>query len=240
MIIPRLTLAALLGALVFRAVPARAVTCGGDCDSDSVISISDLTLSVAQALGTGTASCPAADINEDGRLRIEDLLAILACASALEPSPTPSPTPTPTATPLGTDDVPPTDALALLDWLRAGRYRAWTAESAVHPSGGPHGSSGVRTFLNDAVVASLASGNAAHPTGAALVKELYRGNQVLSGWAVEIKIQADSAGGNGWYWWEGVGLSGRGLGVCTGCHAGGIAPGYVSKDYVLTPFPLEH
>ena len=109
-------------------------------------------------------------------------------------------------------------------------YKTWTAESGPHPSAGPHGAT-VRTFLNDVVLQSLAAGNTSHPAGSALVKELYFGGSTVQLWAVEVKVQDDSDGGRGWYWWEG-GTSGFGNPTCTGCHAGG-------RDYVLTPFPLQ-
>lgn len=50
------------------------------------------------------------------------------------------------------------------------------------------------------VFASLEAGSATHPTGSALVKQLYGpGDQVL-GWSVMVKVQDESAGGAGWYW----------------------------------------
>lgn len=130
---------------------------------------------------------------------------------------------------------PPTDGAELLPWLEAGEYLAWAAESGVHPSSGPHGG-GVRTFVNDVLLASLAAGSPSHPVGAAAIKELYGDGGSVIGWAVEVKLQADSAGGDGWYWYELFGTDlyadGTGEGICTGCHGGG-------NDYVLTPFPLQ-
>jgi hypothetical protein len=130
---------------------------------------------------------------------------------------------------------PPTNGAELLPWLEAGEYLGWTAESGVHPSSGPHGG-GVRTFVNDVLHASLAAGSASHPQGAAAIKELYGDGATVIGWAVEVKLQADSAGGDGWYWYErfqdSVYADGTGEGICTGCHGGG-------NDYVLSPFPLQ-
>lgn len=131
--------------------------------------------------------------------------------------------------------LPPTNGAELLPWLAAGEYLTWTAESGVHPSSGPHGG-GVRTFVNDVLFASLAAGSASHPEDAAAIKELYGDGGSVIGWAVEVKLQADSAGGDGWYWYEifqdSVYADGTGEGICTGCHGGG-------NDYVLTPFPLQ-
>lgn len=135
-------------------------------------------------------------------------------------------------------ELPPTEKNALFQWLKDGSYEGWTAESGVHASAGPHGG-GVRTFVNAALLASLSAGNSAHPQGAAAVKELYSGGS-LTGWAAEIKTDADSAGGQGWYWYEIYSTTdpsspvaaGNGKSLCFNCHSDGT-------DYVLSPFPLQ-
>lgn len=136
----------------------------------------------------------------------------------------------------GVDDLPPTQGDALEEWLALGSYKSWAAESKVHMSTGPHGGN-VRTYVNAALFASLEAGNAMHPQGAATVKELYGGGvDTITGYAVMVKVAPDSAGGEGWYWYERVGgttyADGTGVGLCSGCHGGGA-------DYVLTPFPLQ-
>ncbi|MCA9654167.1 MAG: hypothetical protein KC501_29865 [Myxococcales bacterium] len=135
----------------------------------------------------------------------------------------------------GVDQTPPVDPDALAAWLHDGEYLGWNAESGPHPSAGPH-FGGVRTFVNDALFDSLDAGAAQHPMDAAAVKELYADGDTVRGWSVMVKVQPDSAGGDGWYWYElyddGVLADGTGLGVCTGCHGGGT-------DYVLSPFPLQ-
>ena len=64
-----------------------------------------------------------------------------------------------------------------------------------------------------------------------------RGGGTRLGWAVMVKVQADSAGGDGWYWYEtfdgAVYADGTGEGLCTGCHSGG------GTDFFLSPFPLQ-
>jgi hypothetical protein len=59
---------------------------------------------------------------------------------------------------------------------------------------------------------------------------------VVRGWSVMVKVQNDSAGGNGWYWYERFGDStfanGTGEPGCTSCHA-------LGNDYVRAPFPLQ-
>jgi hypothetical protein len=150
---------------------------------------------------------------------------------------TADPTADPTAetgTTGGGAELPPTNGAELQTWLETGEYLEWAAESGVHASDGPH-FGGVRTFVNDALFGSLEARAAAHPEGAAAVKELYGGGGTVLGWSVMVKVQAD-AGGDGWYWnetYEGnVYGDGIGDGSCTGCHGGG-------DDYVLTPFPLQ-
>ena len=137
----------------------------------------------------------------------------------------------------GSAEIPPTEAVALLSYLQAGSYLGFAGESKVHSSTGPHGS-GVRTYVNQALRASLMANAGEHPVGAAAVKELYDGGGALSGWAVEVKTQATSEGGDGWYWYEILSTQGEpligasGPNFCSNCHASG-------SDYVLVPFPLQ-
>lgn len=137
----------------------------------------------------------------------------------------------------GDDQLPPIDSVdALLAWLEAGNYSSWQAESGIHQSSGPHGGQ-VRTFFNDVLFDSFTQGLTAHPQGAVAVKELWGDGQSIIGWAVEVKVDADSQGGDGWYWYEKIGMTeyggGTGISLCYGCHGGG------GVDYVLTPWPLQ-
>lgn len=213
--------------LALLASPARAQGCP-ECNGDGEVAINELITGIAIALGERPLDdCPAMDGDGDGSLSIAELITAIsvALASACEAGATPSPTATPAPI--------PTAAVALRDWLRAGTYLGWAAESAPHASTGPHGGY-VRTYLNDVLFDSLSAGNAAHPTGAVAVKELYfsRPEGPVREWAVMIKLDDDSDLGRNWYWYEGVGLAGAGLSICTGCHAAG-------KDFVLIPFPLQ-
>jgi len=127
----------------------------------------------------------------------------------------------------------------LYDWLVAGNYKGWAQESEKHKSAGPHPDT-VIAYLNAALNDSLAAGSSSHPEGAAAVKELYDNGGKLSGWAVSIKTQPDSAAGQGWYWYEILGTSadsrvvadGNGVPLCFGCHTPG-------NDFVLIPHPLK-
>jgi hypothetical protein len=131
------------------------------------------------------------------------------------------------------DQIPPTGRDALVPWLEGESYADWAAESAPHPSAGPHPST-VRTYFNDGLAQSAAAGHAEHPIGAATVKELFDGDGERSGWAVMVKLE-EGQGGDGWYWYEGVGSAvyadGTGVGLCVGCHVDGV-------DHVLTRWPL--
>lgn len=149
---------------------------------------------------------------------------------------------TPTADTGPVDSVVPTDPERLHEFLKAGSYRSFPGqESDKHPSRGPHAkfSWPVRVYLDAKINASLAAGNASHPAGSAIVKEMYsEDGSELVGWAVMVKTQADSASGQGWFWYETTNTedsndvvgAGNGLPLCYGCHSTG-------KDYVLTSFP---
>lgn len=131
----------------------------------------------------------------------------------------------------------PTSSEELFAYLQSGAYRSFPHESAPHASVGPHGQ--VQTYINPVLEASLSAENEAHPVGAAAVKELY-GDGVVTGWAVYVKTQAESDGGNGLYWYEvfsttdptAVAVDGQGEPGCTGCHSAG-------RDFTLSSFPLE-
>jgi hypothetical protein len=129
-------------------------------------------------------------------------------------------------------DVP--TGAALVDFLDNGDYLDFDAESAPHPSAGPHFGA-VRTFVNPALAQSLADGATAHPAGAAAVKELYGDSSAIRGWSVWVKLASDSAGGDNLYWYEiydgTVYADAAGASLCTGCHAAGV-------DFYRGPVPL--
>ncbi len=137
----------------------------------------------------------------------------------------------------------PTDQTAIFRYLKTGAYRRWNArESTSHPGRGPHTKlqAPVKTYMNDTLAASMQAENDRHPIGATSVKEMLKPDGSLTGWAVAIKTQNDSAAGRGWYWYEVTSTSdasevpaiGNGVQGCVGCHAPG-------KDYVLTSWPLK-
>jgi hypothetical protein len=223
-------------ALALGLAPGVGAAACPDCDGDGAVVINELVTGIGIALGSAPlASCPAFDRDGDGTVAIDEIIAAVGAAlNGCEAGATASPTATPTPSPAPTGP-PPTEPTALLEWLEAGAYLGWAAESSIHPSAGPHGGK-VRTYLNPAILASLSAGDTQHPPGAAAVKELYFNGDTVRGWAVMVKLQADSDAGRGWYWYElsgsGPPLQGVGIRVCTGCHSSG-------RDFVRIPFPLQ-
>lgn len=137
------------------------------------------------------------------------------------------------------EENPPTEGSALYEWLKAGKYKEWAHESKKHKSTGPHPEQ-VIAYVNKALDDSLTAGAEAHPKGAASVKELFNASGELNGWAVSVKTEENSNGGQGWYWYEILGTKpdsrvvadGNNVPLCYGCHTAG-------KDFVLIPHPLK-
>ncbi len=149
----------------------------------------------------------------------------------------------PTAETIRVDSVVPTDKDSLFKYLQNGSYKTFAAkESANHATRGPHTSFGlpVRVFVDPKLDASLRAGNASHPAGSAVVKEMYDAVGKLQGWAVMVKTHADSEGGKGWFWYENTSTTtgsnpvaaGNGVTLCSGCH-------FTGTDFVLTGYPLQ-
>jgi hypothetical protein len=69
---------------------------------------------------------------------------------------------------------------------------------------------------------------------------MYSESGELVGWAVMVKTQEDSAGGQGWFWYETTNTSessdivaaGNGVPLCVGCH-------FTGTEFVLTDYPLR-
>lgn len=141
----------------------------------------------------------------------------------------------------GDAEQPPEDVADMLDWARAGGYQAWDAESAPHPSAGPHEQ--VQAFMNPALIESLAAGNMHHPPGVMAVKENLDADGKLRGWSISLKVAATESVNpdpEAWYWWQWrdgeLEVEGNGIEPCRGCHSAGFVEG---KDFVLSPFPLQ-
>lgn len=148
-------------------------------------------------------------------------------------------------TPEGLELDLPLDKEVLFTFLSEKKYEGFKAkEKGRHPSAGPHSKLGlpVRVFMNDAIVNSLEAQNNEHPTGSAIVKEMYDKNNTLAGWAVMVKTQETTAGGDGWFWYEVTSTEdpnslqaiGNGVIGCTSCHMIG------AKDMVKTSFPFQN
>ena len=130
------------------------------------------------------------------------------------------------------------DEKELFAWLQSGEYKKWeNQEKGQHASLGPHET--VRAFVNDKLAASLNAGNENHPVGSIAVKEQYKDGESF-GWAVMVKSQDDSAGGDGWFWYEVLSDQdvtkkaawGNGVKGCVSCHLSG-------NDMVKIEFPFN-
>ena len=138
----------------------------------------------------------------------------------------------------------PTDAGPLFTYLQSAQYRNFPAfESRRHPTSGPHSGFGkpVRVYLDRGLNDSLAESMTPHPTGATAVLEMFDAHGTVSGWAVMHKTQANSAEGQGWFFYEirnardtTTTPMARGAGVesCVQCHQAG-------RDFLLSDYPLR-
>jgi len=153
----------------------------------------------------------------------------------------------------GTAQRPPQGAVNVEAWLKAGSYKSWHSESAIHESRSPSPHGFNRIYSNDLISAN-ATGTQNWPQGAAAVKELYTSTSDTTpvGYAVYLKTQADSADGANWYWYErvpntgvvadGLGNAGTAKSICVGCHGaagadGAHTPTPGGRDQVYTPVP---
>jgi hypothetical protein len=132
--------------------------------------------------------------------------------------------------PDGDAQTPPTGGADKLEaWLAQGDYKSWACETVEHPQMkvSPHGVN--RVCSNDLAAGFEGAVSDERPIGTAGVKELYDDSSALVGYAVGVKIAAESLGGSNWYWYErmqekvvvdGLGDAGLAKSVCVGCHAG--------------------
>lgn len=138
-------------------------------------------------------------------------------------------------------DFIPAQPDALSGFLHAGGYKSWAQESAVMESDSSFHLGSEQTYINGVLKDSLEAGNPLHPEGAASVKEIYDADKNQTGWAVSIKTQADTAMGQGWYWYDvrsmetGAApvMAGQGHEGCIRCHNSR------SVDFVKVSFPLR-
>lgn len=133
----------------------------------------------------------------------------------------------------------PTDPAALFEFLKSGAYRDWTHEAMPHESQSKIHAQRVQVYANPVLAAGFST-DGEHPRCGTLIKE-FRGqnSDVVTGWAVSVKLQETSDKGQGWYWFETFdaqtgrpATSGVGARICTGCHG-------AARDYVLSPWPFQ-
>jgi hypothetical protein len=130
----------------------------------------------------------------------------------------------------GDAQTPPTSGTDELEaWLEKGDYKSWACETVEHPQMkvSPHGIN--RVCSNDLAAGFEGSVSDERPVGTASVKEVFDDASALVGYAIGVKIAAESQGGRNWYWYErvqenvvvdGLGDAGLAKSVCVGCHAG--------------------
>jgi hypothetical protein len=132
----------------------------------------------------------------------------------------------------GSPAVPdaPDQQSELVAFLSRADYVTWAAEPAFHGSSGPHASA-FRVYYGPIATRALSEDADTFPKGAAVVKEFEGG-----GWAVWIKVDADSDEGRGFFWYEQVGDriygNARGSRACVGCHSSG-------RDFLLSSGNFE-
>lgn len=129
--------------------------------------------------------------------------------------------------------TPPQGGAPLMAWLNAGYYKSWRCEAAAHPAG-PNGAHGTNRVCSNNLQAGT-GGSGEFPVGAASVKELYSGTNVV-GYAVSLRIKTGPSG-DSWYWYEN-GFGGVGITSCTGCHSkAGSGGTYIGRDFVFVRVP---
>ena len=148
-------------------------------------------------------------------------------------------------TPENIDIGIPLDKEGLFAFLSSKKYKDFVMqEKEKHPSAGPHTTVGlpVKVHLNDKITKSLEANNNEHPTGSAIVKEMFTAEGELSGWAVMAKTGETTDEGKGWFWYEvtstedpnAIAAMGNGVVGCISCHNVG------SRDMVRTAFPFQN
>ncbi|HEX2876913.1 MAG TPA: hypothetical protein VHP33_36925 [Polyangiaceae bacterium] len=146
--------------------------------------------------------------------------------------------PNPHGTPGDAQTPPTTNGADVEAWLKQGDYKSWTCETAQHSQlkVSPHGFN--RVCSNELAAGFSGGVGDERPVNTASVKELYDDAAKLVGYAVGVKVQAKSADGDGWYWYErvpldsaaphddngvvadGLGSAGAANSICVGCHTG--------------------
>jgi hypothetical protein len=139
-------------------------------------------------------------------------------------------------------DIPPTTPNEVSAWLATGRYLDWSCEAEKHAPRAPSPHPDNRVCSNPILSASTAG--AAIPVGAASVKEIYDGANIVA-YAVGVKVTAGGAtDGAAMYWYEDNGtgtvdVTGLGNGggvpqtVCFDCHSHGPDAGGQEQFFTI-------
>ena len=137
--------------------------------------------------------------------------------------------------------TPPSDPDQMLAWKQAFEENSW--ESLWHceeapttkdlPGSNAHGQPN-RVCSNPLLAQQTLAAGEELPEGVAAVKFLQNG-----GMYVEVKIQPESDGGNGWIWSAPGGGGTIGWGTCTGCHSAAEPADGILGDFVYFQVPSE-
>lgn len=130
-----------------------------------------------------------------------------------------------------------TSKAALLDFLKAEEYKAWTHDAAVRATTPPHGDT--KIFFNAKLKASMDADKIEHDVGSIVVKEIYKANgTVIDGYAIMAKHKAGE-GKDTWFFYEALGepdfkdvkaYAVGGPAMCVDCHKSG-------KDFIKATLP---
>lgn len=130
-----------------------------------------------------------------------------------------------------------TSKTALLDFLKAKEYGAWTGDAVVRATAGPHGK--VKIFFNSKLKDSMAADKVEQDVGSIAVKEIYKADgTTLDGYSIMAKHKA-GVEKDTWFFYEILGspdfktekaYAVGGPSVCTDCHKSG-------KDFIKATLP---
>jgi hypothetical protein len=135
-------------------------------------------------------------------------------------------------------EVPTSDA-DLYRYLTSHQYQ-WLSSVSTPQAATDHAL--IRVYLNPPLATSLAQGNSTHPQGAAAIREDYDlTGALVTGYGVLVKALAESAGGDGWYFYEINTFfgsttptdSGFGVRCCVNCHDVSKSKDVVSGTYLF-------
>ena len=190
-------------------------TCAGDCDNSNAVSLEELI--VVLNLGLTSASslpCSDADMDLDGKVTVDEVVATVRAASAGCP--------------------PPPEPIFPAD------YRLSFIEVRSCRIGNEHDGHAIRVLANPIAAAAYLAEQNPLPPGSIVVKEEFEGTSCSDGnnlarWSVMRKETAGFDSVDGDWHWQRLRTDGSlfidGKATCVGCHR---VPACRSRDYMCT------